>query len=193
MASAALSDPQMLPTVASFGAEIVLMHMQGSPRTMQVAPRYGNVVAEVYGFLRERAAAAWQAGLELPRIHVDPGIGFGKTLEDNLQLIRALPTLRSLGHSVVLGVSRKTFLGLLGGQEEPLRRGPSTWQIMQFYGVIFIILERKTWFRRRPGSLAYPFTLKSCTYSLFFIYWNDKAECRTWLIHHPAAKSYPST
>jgi dihydropteroate synthase len=94
---------------ADTGAGWVAMHMQGDPRTMQVAPRYGDVVAEVYRYLAERAEAAQQAGVD--EVWVDPGIGFGKTHEHNLALLRHLPELVALGWPVAIGVSRKGFLG----------------------------------------------------------------------------------
>ncbi len=113
--SAARQDARMLAVVAEHRAGLVLMHMQGSPRTMQQAPRYDDVVREVTAHLRERAAAAWSAGVDPAGLALDPGIGFGKRLEDNLALIGALGELRSLGFPLVLGVSRKSFLGQLSG------------------------------------------------------------------------------
>ena len=120
--SAGRADPEMLGLVARRGCEVFLMHMQGSPADMQRAPRYHDVVREVTAHLRARVAAGLKAGIRLSKISVDPGIGFGKRLEDNLELIRALPELRSLGLPVLLGVSRKTFLGRLAGEERPERR-----------------------------------------------------------------------
>ena len=114
--SAGRFDPGMLPLVAEREAGLVLMHMQNTPRDMQAAPRYNDVVREVKDFLRERVEAGLNAGVAPHRIAVDPGIGFGKRLKDNLELIRALPELRSLGHPIVLGVSRKSFLGQLSGE-----------------------------------------------------------------------------
>jgi dihydropteroate synthase len=115
-------DPEMLPTVADSGAEYVLMHMRGEPRTMQRAPHYRDVVGEVAEFLRSRLAAAEAAGIAAPRLRIDPGIGFGKDLEHNLALLRALPELRSLGAPLYVGVSRKRFLGQLTGEADPARR-----------------------------------------------------------------------
>lgn len=91
------------------------MHMQGEPGTIQRAPRYGNVVAEVGAFLQERAAFAEKAGIAAEAIAVDPGIGFGKDVEHNLALLRGLGALRALGYPVLVGVSRKRFLGALAG------------------------------------------------------------------------------
>lgn len=120
--SAGRLEPELLEVTAEAGAGLVLMHMRGTPRTMQSDPHYDDVVAEVTEHLRERVAAAWRAGVAVPKIQVDPGIGFGKRLRDNLDLIRALPELRSLGRPILLGVSRKSFLGRLGGIEAPAER-----------------------------------------------------------------------
>jgi dihydropteroate synthase len=124
--SAGRNDPAMLPLVAEHGAALILMHAQGTPRTMQTAPRYQDVVREVAAHLRERARAAWQAGVEPARIALDPGFGFGKLLEHNLELMRALPELRSLGFPLCVGLSRKSFLGRLTGLEEPRERDEAT-------------------------------------------------------------------
>jgi dihydropteroate synthase len=111
----ALGDPTMAAVVADAGAGLVLMHMLGTPRTMQDDPRYGDVVAEVRGFLLERAGRALEAGIERDRICIDPGIGFGKTLHHNLTLLRRLPDLVATGYPVLVGASRKSFLtGILG-------------------------------------------------------------------------------
>jgi len=109
-------DPEMASVVAGSDADLCLMHMLGEPRTMQDAPRYDDVVAEVESFLAERADVAVAAGVPRDRIVLDPGIGFGKTLAHNLALLRALPRLARLG-PLLLGVSRKGFLGALTGQE----------------------------------------------------------------------------
>jgi dihydropteroate synthase len=92
------------------------MHMQGEPRTMQVDPRYGNVVAEVRDFLRERAEACVAGGIAPERLVIDPGIGFGKRLEHNLALLAGLPALTGLGWPVLIGVSRKSMFGTLLGR-----------------------------------------------------------------------------
>ena len=107
------ADPELFPLVAERGAGVALMHMQGRPADMQAAPRYADVVAEVEAYLLERAAAAEAAGVARERILIDPGIGFGKTLEHNLELLRAIPRLAALGYPVLVGTSRKSFLGLL--------------------------------------------------------------------------------
>jgi dihydropteroate synthase len=103
-------SPQSLEVAAELGCEVMLMHMQGEPRTMQDNPVYADVVAEVCQFLDQRAQAAMAAGVRREAIWVDPGIGFGKTLEHNLQLLANLDRLKALGFKTVLGVSRKRFL-----------------------------------------------------------------------------------
>ncbi|MBI2799651.1 MAG: dihydropteroate synthase [Gammaproteobacteria bacterium] len=104
-------DPRMLEVVAAQGAGIVLMHMQGTPQTMQIQPSYSDVVAEVVNYLAERAACAVQGGVQRARILLDPGIGFGKTKAHNLALLAALPRLVAVGYPVLLGTSRKRFMG----------------------------------------------------------------------------------
>jgi dihydropteroate synthase len=115
-------DPAMLETVEASGAGLVLMHMLGDPTTMQDDPRYDDVVAEVTEFLRERIEAAVFAGIPEERICIDPGIGFGKNVEHNLALLRAVPALRPLGAAVMIGASRKRFIGVLTGTEKPADR-----------------------------------------------------------------------
>ena len=113
----AASDPDMLPVVAELGADLVLMHMRGQPRTMQEAPEYEDVVAQVRATLQARAGAALEAGIPPSRLWVDPGIGFGKTLEHNLELLRHLEQLVGDGLPVLLGASRKSFLGRITGRD----------------------------------------------------------------------------
>lgn len=112
----ALRRDSALDTAAGLGLPVCLMHMQGEPRSMQVEPRYADVVFEVSEFLRTRAEAAMAAGIARDQIILDPGFGFGKTIEHNLALIRALPTLRSLGFPVLAGLSRKSMLQTLTGR-----------------------------------------------------------------------------
>lgn len=111
--SALRFDPAMVRLVARENVPVVLMHMQGRPRTMQLAPRYDDVVREVAAFLRERVAFAVDNGVAAERIVVDPGIGFGKGLDHNLALLRHLGALGELGRPVLVGLSRKSFLGRL--------------------------------------------------------------------------------
>jgi dihydropteroate synthase len=108
-------DPVMLPLIAERGAAVVLMHMRGEPRTMQEETRYTDVVGEVHAFLLERAGAAAAAGIAPGRVLLDPGIGFGKDAAGNLRLLHALADLAALGHPVVVGASRKSFIGRLTG------------------------------------------------------------------------------
>ena len=112
----ALRESGALEAAAQTQASICLMHMQGEPRTMQSDPRYGDVVAEVSDFLRERAQACLASGIAKNRLVVDPGIGFGKRLEHNLALLAGLPALTALGWPVLIGVSRKSMFGALLGR-----------------------------------------------------------------------------
>src|SRR5512139_3891900 len=112
----ALQAPGAIETVAASGCGVVLMHMQGVPRTMQVAPHYGDVVAEVLAFLRERVAVLGAAGVTPDRVALDPGFGFGKTVEHNFMLLRELPRLGALGCPVLAGLSRQSMLGAVTGR-----------------------------------------------------------------------------
>ncbi len=114
--SAGRDDPRMFPLVASRRAPIILMHMQGTPATMQDDPRYGDVVGEVSKFLLERADYAQTAGIDPADVLLDPGIGFGKTTEHNLELLNRLWDLVALGRPVVVGTSRKGFIGQITGE-----------------------------------------------------------------------------
>jgi len=110
-------DPEMAEAVAASGAQLCLMHMLGEPRTMQENPRYDEVVSDVKAFLTERMDAAVAAGIPESRIILDPGIGFGKTLAHNLTLLRRLDEIVALGRPVLIGTSRKSFLGQLTGRD----------------------------------------------------------------------------
>lgn len=112
----ALGDPEMAAAVREYGAGLILMHMQGEPRTMQDDPRYADVVAEVRAFLAERRRLAEAAGISAESLAVDPGFGFGKTLEHNLALLARLSEIVTIGRPVVVGVSRKRMLGALTGR-----------------------------------------------------------------------------
>jgi dihydropteroate synthase len=107
------ANPQMFAAVRDAGAGMVLMHMRGEPKTMQVEPHYDDVVAEVREFLRERVQAAASAGISAERVCADPGIGFGKTLRHNLLLLRNLDALHELDVPILVGPSRKSFIGTL--------------------------------------------------------------------------------
>ncbi|MCW2952651.1 MAG: dihydropteroate synthase [Conexibacter sp.] len=110
-------DPGIAELVAERGADCCLMHMLGEPRTMQRDPRYDDVVSDVKAFLEERLAFAVAAGIPEERIQLDPGIGFGKTVEHNLELLGRLEELAALGRPLLIGVSRKSFLGRITGRE----------------------------------------------------------------------------
>ena len=118
----ALGDPAMTGVAAGAGAGLVLLHMQGNPATMQDDPRYEDVVAEVARYLAGRAAAAEDAGVDPACLCLDPGIGFGKTLEHNLALLRGIPELATLGYPVLVGASRKRFLAGILGPVPPAER-----------------------------------------------------------------------
>ncbi len=120
--TALTGDRDSLAVVAAAGASVILMHMQGAPTTMQRAPRYADVAADVRDFLASRVAACRSAGLPLSNIAVDPGIGFGKTDQHNLTLLRELERLREVGAAVLIGVSRKSFIARLSQGEDPAER-----------------------------------------------------------------------
>jgi len=120
------ADPAMFPAVAESGAGMVLMHMKGEPKTMQIDPVYDDVVGEVHEYLRERMEAAVFAGVAAERLAIDPGIGFGKNLDHNLELLRNVARFRDLGAPLVVGVSRKRFLGTLTGTDDPADRVEAT-------------------------------------------------------------------
>ena len=119
--SALRFDPGMPEVVRRYRPPVVLMHMKGTPQTMQIDPRYEDVVEEIKAFLKEKAQEALSLGLSPERIILDPGIGFGKRFEDNLRLIREVSAFKELGYPVLLGPSRKSFLGEILGKEARLR------------------------------------------------------------------------
>jgi dihydropteroate synthase len=118
----ALADEQMARLAAEKQIPVVLMHMQGTPQTMQIEPKYEDVVAEVSSFLLERAKRAEGFGIPKERIFVDPGIGFGKTLEHNLKLLANIDKFVNTGYRVLVGPSRKKFIGTLTGKDNPADR-----------------------------------------------------------------------
>lgn len=124
--SAFTFDPHQARVAARAGVPVCLMHSRGDPLTMQDDPRYDNVLLDVYDFLAARVAAAEAAGLPRSRIVVDPGIGFGKTVAHNLALIRGLSLFHGLGCAVLLGASRKRFIGSLAKVAQADRRGPGS-------------------------------------------------------------------
>ncbi|MEX0808985.1 MAG: dihydropteroate synthase [Dongiaceae bacterium] len=113
--TALAGDPDSIGVVAGSGVSVVLMHMQGEPKTMQQDPHYDDVVHEVCDYLAARIAACEAAGIVRDRIAIDPGIGFGKTLDHNLRLLNGLGAFRSLGCPILIGVSRKSFIGRVAG------------------------------------------------------------------------------
>ena len=118
----ALSDERMCRLAAEYKVPVVLMHMQGRPSSMQVEPKYENVVEEVLQFLLERAGRAEKFGVDKEKIFIDPGIGFGKTLEHNLLLLRNIDRFICSGYRVLVGTSRKRFIGQITGREKPSDR-----------------------------------------------------------------------
>jgi dihydropteroate synthase len=124
--SAFRSAPEIAGLVADAGADCCLVHMRGEPRTMQAEAHYDDVVGEVKAFLEERLAAAVDAGIAEERVWLDPGIGFGKTVEHNLELLRRLDEIVAIGRPVVIGTSRKSFLGKLVGGRPADERLPGT-------------------------------------------------------------------
>jgi dihydropteroate synthase len=118
----AFRDGRMRTLAVRKGVPVVLMHMQGEPATMQKEPRYGDVVGEVLDFLVERAGLLEKAGLGCEKIFIDPGIGFGKTTEHNLELLRNIGKFVGSGYKVLVGTSRKRFIGELTGRETPRER-----------------------------------------------------------------------
>jgi len=124
--SALTYDPAMLELVKSSGAAVCLMHASGDPKTMQDDPRYDDVLLDVYDYLHDRVETCVAAGIARDRIAVDPGIGFGKKNSHNLALIRGLSLFHGLGCAVLLGVSRKKFIGTIGGEPQADRRAPGS-------------------------------------------------------------------
>ena len=115
----------MAEVIAEHDASVIIMHMQGTPRTMQKSPNYVDVVADISTFLEDRIAVAEKAGIRADRIMIDPGIGFGKNLEHNLEILTRLRELRSLGKSIAIGVSKKSFIGKITGSPVDDRLGGS--------------------------------------------------------------------
>ncbi|PSB25485.1 dihydropteroate synthase [Stenomitos frigidus] len=120
--SSATYDPEMLPIVAALGVPLVLMHIRGTPQTMQQLTDYDDVVDDILSFLQSRLEAAITAGIDRKRLMIDPGIGFAKTYNQNLEILRRLPELRALGYPLLVGASRKSFIGHLLNQPDPKER-----------------------------------------------------------------------
>jgi dihydropteroate synthase len=136
-------DPALAGVVAEHGAYLCLMHMQGDPRSMQVAPRYEDVVSEVAAFLEERAELAVAEGVRREAICVDPGIGFGKTPDQNLELVRRLDVLLGIGYPVLVGLSRKSTLGKVLGDAQATRG-----TLAASLGAAVAAFERGAWMLR---------------------------------------------
>ncbi len=115
-------DRQMLPVVAQLGVPIILMHMRGTPQTMQTLTDYDDLMGELRQWLQQQVQAAIDAGISPDRIILDPGIGFAKTHDQNLEILRQLPQLRSLGYPLLVGVSRKSFIGRILDRNDPKER-----------------------------------------------------------------------
>ncbi|MEN8254997.1 MAG: dihydropteroate synthase [Verrucomicrobiota bacterium] len=133
--SALEADPRMVDVAAETQAGVVLMHMKGSPQTMQNNPGYENVAQEVGAYLAERMRFAEQHGVRRECMVVDPGVGFGKTVEHNLELLRGLPQLAECGRPILIGTSRKSFIGKILNRENPVERlagslGAAAWAVM---------------------------------------------------------------
>jgi dihydropteroate synthase len=149
--SAGRTEPAIFDAARDFGAYLVLMHMKGTPRTMQDNPDYADVVREVCEFLKERAAAAEARGVARDRIIVDPGIGFGKTLEHNLALLRAVPELKRLGYPLMVGASRKSLFKALFGHDRPKDRDAPTASLTAALAAAGVDIVRV---HEIPGNLA---------------------------------------
>jgi len=115
-------DPDMFPVVAQLGVPIILMHIRGTPQTMQKLTDYYDLIGEIYEFLEDQIQVAVKAGILRSRLIIDPGIGFAKTAEQNIQLLRQLAAFRSLGVPILVGVSRKRFIGRILNQPDPKQR-----------------------------------------------------------------------
>jgi dihydropteroate synthase len=124
--SALTHDPLAIKVVKQSEIPVILMHAQGTPQTMQQNPRYGNVVLDIYDYLEDRINRCVQAGISRQMIMVDPGIGFGKTLNHNLEILSNLSIFHALGVPIVIGVSRKRFIGELSGEGNPAKRFPGS-------------------------------------------------------------------
>ncbi|MCY3021311.1 MAG: dihydropteroate synthase [Planctomycetota bacterium] len=149
--SALTHDPRLRRVVARAECDVILMHMQGTPATMQQHPHYEDVVAEVIAFLRSRIRACASAGIRGEHVMVDPGIGFGKALEDNLAILRRLREFAVLKRPLVVGVSRKSFLGTLTDEPVPERRVAASvaaglWAVQQGAAILRVhdVAEHRT-------------------------------------------------
>ncbi len=124
--SAMRGDPKMAGVLAGLKVPVILMHMKGMPKNMQDQPYYNDVVGEISAFLKERCDFAIANGISAERLVIDPGIGFGKRLADNIEIIRNLGQIRELGYPLLMGLSRKRFLGEICGEADPMERTVET-------------------------------------------------------------------
>ncbi len=158
-------DPLSASVVAEAGVPVVLMHHQGDPQSMQDAPRYGDVLMEVYEWLEERVAASEEAGISRAKILVDPGIGFGKTIAHNLELINGLALFHGLGCGIVVGASRKRMIGALAGEAPADQRLPGSLalalkavdqgvQLIRAHDVAETVQALKVWRGLRDAALT---------------------------------------
>lgn len=163
----ALTGEGSLDAVLRTGLPVVLMHMQGEPGSMQQAPRYDDVLAEVRDWLAQRIAACRAAGLARERILIDPGIGFGKTVDHNLALLQRLQAFRALGYPLLVGASRKSFIGTVAREPEAQRRLPGSiaaalWaaqqgaQILRVHDVAETVQALDVWQAMQQGALPRP-------------------------------------
>ncbi len=120
--SGATYDPEMLPAVAELGVPLILMHIRGTPQTMQQMTDYEDLIGEILAFLKQRVEAAIAHGIDPSQLAIDPGIGFAKTYDQNLEILRHLPEFRSLGRPILVGPSRKSFIGHILEQPDPKQR-----------------------------------------------------------------------
>jgi dihydropteroate synthase len=148
------TDPGMFPLVRESGAGMVLMHMLGDPKTMQDDPHYEDVVGEIHEYLRERVEAAVFAGIPSGRLAIDPGIGFGKSLDHNLALLRSLETFTGLDAALVVGASRKRFLGALTGTDDPTDRLEASLAVAAWCGAHDVDIVRVHDVRQTVRALA---------------------------------------
>ena len=159
-------DPDAVATVVDLGVPVILMHAKGDPKTMQNDPHYEDVVADVLEFLKARVAVCQTAGMPLERIAIDPGIGFGKTLDHNLTLLRSLDAFTGSGLPVLIGASRKRFIGTLTGTPVAAARAPGSvavalWsvragaQLLRVHDVAETVQALKMWqaLSAGPGAL----------------------------------------
>lgn len=152
----ALAEPEMASICAAGGATVCIMHMQGLPHTMQSRPTYGDVVTEVLAFLLGRAEAAESAGIERRRIWLDPGVGFGKTPAHNLELLHDLGRFIATGYPVLIGVSRKSSIGIYAGGAPVDRRLPGTLaaQVLAQAAGVGIVRAHDVWEARQAIEVA---------------------------------------